>query len=117
MLRVKHLPAAQSAYTTATPVGRTADNTIPGSDAERGLTVWQTLLTDSDGAPLDWWEDDHLNRVSETVQAWAQTLNLGCLTLKHHARCVALLCYSMQYILSAHFVMWTYVCTCVSQSV
>jgi hypothetical protein len=39
------------------------DNTIPGSDEERGLHVWTTLVVDADGNKTDWWEDDHLNRV------------------------------------------------------
>lgn len=39
------------------------DNTIPGSDEERGLHVWRCLVKDADGNTTDWWEDDHLNRV------------------------------------------------------
>jgi hypothetical protein len=42
------------------------DNTIPGSDEERGLHVWTTLVVDEAGNETDWWEDDHLNRVSSS---------------------------------------------------
>jgi hypothetical protein len=40
------------------------DNTIPGSDQERGLHVWRCLVTATDGTTTThWWEDDHMNRV------------------------------------------------------
>ncbi|KAF6262263.1 permease family-domain-containing protein [Scenedesmus sp. NREL 46B-D3] len=39
------------------------DNTIPGSDEERGLHVWTTLVVDAEGKQTDWWEDEHLNKV------------------------------------------------------
>lgn len=67
------------------------DNTIPGSDEERGLHVWATLVVDEEGNKTDWWEDDHLNRVyglpfngtrrfqraiGSPLRAWAST-NIG----------------------------------------
>lgn len=44
------------------------DNTIPGSDEERGLQHMMCLVKGSEGGsgdkPVqDWWEDDHMNRV------------------------------------------------------
>lgn len=40
------------------------DNTVPGSDQERGLHVWRCLVTAKDGTTTThWWEDDHMNRV------------------------------------------------------
>ena len=33
------------------------DNTVPGTQRERGLHVWQPL----DPAGADWWQDDHMN--------------------------------------------------------
>ena len=41
------------------------DNTIPGSREERGLHVWQQLGGDG----TDWWEDDHMHRVSRGLLA------------------------------------------------
>ena len=41
------------------------DNTLPGSDEERGLQHMMNLIKGPDGEkPLeDWWEDDHMNEV------------------------------------------------------
>eukprot|EP00878_Enallax_costatus_P011584 GHUV01012092.1.p1 GENE.GHUV01012092.1~~GHUV01012092.1.p1 ORF type:complete len:539 (+),score=86.91 GHUV01012092.1:909-2525(+) len=39
------------------------DNTIPGSDEERGLTAWTTLFVDDLGNTRDWYEDDYMNQV------------------------------------------------------
>ena len=53
------------------------DNTIPGTRRERGLHVWQQL----DEAGVDWWEDDHMNR----VLAPADTPPQSTLILHHSA--------------------------------
>ncbi|KAF8056380.1 NAT1 [Scenedesmus sp. PABB004] len=40
------------------------DNTIPGSDEERGLTVWRCLAGERpDGSAKDWWEDEAMHAV------------------------------------------------------
>jgi nucleobase transporter 1/2 len=46
------------------------DNTIPGSDEERGLQHMLSLVKGPDGEKVvgDWWEDNHLNRVSMLKQ-------------------------------------------------
>jgi hypothetical protein len=57
------------------------DNTIPGSDEERGLHVWTTLVVDDEGNQTDWWEDDHLNRVSSVfvgVVVGVLVVSLAC---------------------------------------
>jgi nucleobase transporter 1/2 len=40
------------------------DNTIKGSDAERGLTVWHGILREGATEDSSWWEDDFCNQVS-----------------------------------------------------
>src|SRR5689334_6394855 len=46
------------------------DNTIPGSDEERGLTAWTTLFMDDEGNKRDWYEDDHMNQVTKVFEFW-----------------------------------------------
>jgi hypothetical protein len=43
------------------------DNTIRGSDAERGLTAWHGALREGAAADDSWWEDDFCNKVSVTL--------------------------------------------------
>ena len=39
------------------------DNTIKGSDVERGLTVWHGILREGAAEDSNWWEDDFCNKV------------------------------------------------------
>lgn len=47
------------------------DNTIPGSDEERGLQHMMSLVKGPDGEKVieDWWEDDHMNKVGSLMCA------------------------------------------------
>ncbi len=49
------------------------DNTVPGTQRERGLHVWQPL----DPAGADWWQDDHMNAARAPLAP--HLLPLGCM--------------------------------------
>jgi nucleobase transporter 1/2 len=71
------------------------DNTIPGTAEERGMGAWQQI--GRAGAGADWWEDDHMNEVSQDIYQYRHPVVkflscfLSCLgSAKHEIAC---LCY------------------------